>query len=619
MREHKVSQDLPALWVALVFLMTFTVYSLTLDPSLFRNDSPETITACVTLGVSHPPGYPLHTLLGRLFSLLLLGNPSMTLNYFSALLGAMGVCLFMANLWTFLRWAAPPTEARTSPFGVLALCFACSFALAFSKSYWSLSLAAKGGIYILQVVLELSFFLFLQTWLRDIKSLSNSKRPGKVLFLAFLFTLGCANHWPTQALLLPALLLGAGLLVPFFRLGVFAKIPAPRVLLGVTLSLLVLSLYLYLPLRSHLYPHLNFGAPFTFQRFCTNLLRLGYFRVETMASFFPTAGITLKSKSFYISARYWSEFGVLFAFLSLGGIWILWRKGQKTSLLFLLTLLATVIGVNLVYLQVQPIEYWHMDDHLLTANWITALFGSIGLLWSLERSKWTGAALLVLVPLLTLRGNLALNDQSREFLYRGYGMGILRSMDRNGFYFAESDYDYFALLYLTEVEHRRPDVGLTLTTFWDKDYWKDLMEHQYGDRFSKPHPIYCCFPNGDFMGQSQKRGWPVPFEPTGTIIAVRTSNDHRRGNPALRPLDDLWERYLEPGIRSQDPIDQLLLKLCSYPYLNMALYLDLRDENKDRVTSLNQRGFSLDPSKALWDRLVRMQGAELGPKALGPK
>src|SRR5581483_3604795 len=67
----------------LVSLPVFVVYLATLNPALFRNDSPETITACFTLGVPHPPSYPLYTLLGHLFGLHLVGNPAFTINLFS--------------------------------------------------------------------------------------------------------------------------------------------------------------------------------------------------------------------------------------------------------------------------------------------------------------------------------------------------------------------------------------------------------------------------------------------------------------------------------------------------------------------------------------------------------
>src|SRR2546423_15343833 len=50
------------------------LYFLTAARDIVVGDSPELITAAVTLGVAHAPGYPLFTMLGHLFSLVPLGS-----------------------------------------------------------------------------------------------------------------------------------------------------------------------------------------------------------------------------------------------------------------------------------------------------------------------------------------------------------------------------------------------------------------------------------------------------------------------------------------------------------------------------------------------------------------
>ena len=54
----------------LIFILDLIVYLLTLSPTLQFIDSGELAVVCKTLGIAHPTGYPLYTLLGRLFSLL---------------------------------------------------------------------------------------------------------------------------------------------------------------------------------------------------------------------------------------------------------------------------------------------------------------------------------------------------------------------------------------------------------------------------------------------------------------------------------------------------------------------------------------------------------------------
>jgi hypothetical protein len=121
--------DLESLVVALIIAAVVgTLYFLTAARDIVVGDTGELITAAVSLGVAHPPGYPLFTMLGHLFSWLpfssipfrvnLLGVVCGTLTawavYFTAfrltrsrLAGAMAA-LFLAVNPTFWAWSARP-------------------------------------------------------------------------------------------------------------------------------------------------------------------------------------------------------------------------------------------------------------------------------------------------------------------------------------------------------------------------------------------------------------------------------------------------------------------------------------------------------------------------------
>ena len=70
----------------------FVLYVLTLCRTVFWYDSAEFVTAAVTLGVTHPPGYPLYTLLGHLFTWLPV-EPATAVNLMSAAFAALAVGL----------------------------------------------------------------------------------------------------------------------------------------------------------------------------------------------------------------------------------------------------------------------------------------------------------------------------------------------------------------------------------------------------------------------------------------------------------------------------------------------------------------------------------------------
>src|SRR5208337_4467782 len=82
--------------ILLSFLIAiFQLYLYTTFPAFKNDDSPETITSAYTLGISHPPGYPLFTLAGKVFSLLPVGSPAFRVNLFA---------IFLAMLILFLSY-----------------------------------------------------------------------------------------------------------------------------------------------------------------------------------------------------------------------------------------------------------------------------------------------------------------------------------------------------------------------------------------------------------------------------------------------------------------------------------------------------------------------------------
>jgi len=88
----------PALACALAAgVVPLALYLLTLSPTVNGGDSGEFITVAWVLGVAHPSGYPLHTLLAKPFTLLPLGSVAWRVGLLSALCDAgAAVLLFRA-------------------------------------------------------------------------------------------------------------------------------------------------------------------------------------------------------------------------------------------------------------------------------------------------------------------------------------------------------------------------------------------------------------------------------------------------------------------------------------------------------------------------------------------
>ncbi|MCK5596783.1 MAG: DUF2723 domain-containing protein, partial [Candidatus Eisenbacteria sp.] len=70
------------------FLVPLVIYICTLARAVTFVDSGELSAVAATLGIAHPPGYPLFTLLGRLLSLIPVGTIPFRVGLVSALSAA---------------------------------------------------------------------------------------------------------------------------------------------------------------------------------------------------------------------------------------------------------------------------------------------------------------------------------------------------------------------------------------------------------------------------------------------------------------------------------------------------------------------------------------------------
>ena len=89
-------------------LAALALYLRTLAPDVLVGDSGEFQFTGAILGVPHPTGYPLYTLLGKLLSLLPVGDVAYRINLSSAVYMAAAAALLAAIVWRLLGRAAPP-------------------------------------------------------------------------------------------------------------------------------------------------------------------------------------------------------------------------------------------------------------------------------------------------------------------------------------------------------------------------------------------------------------------------------------------------------------------------------------------------------------------------------
>ncbi|GAB4108693.1 MAG: hypothetical protein OHK0022_60550 [Roseiflexaceae bacterium] len=208
-------------------LAAFALYAATLLPGVGGGDTAEFQRAGPTLGLAHPSGYPLYTLLGWLWSQLPLGGtPAWRMNLLSAALAALALAAVYACGRALGQ--RPPAAAGAAA------------ALGVSLTFWSQATIAE--VYALALLLQALLFLALLAW-----------RAGRLPLwpAALLAGLALAHHL-TVVLLLPGVVLFLLLARRVRRAAVAAQLAprsGPRLLVPLCL-LLPLLLYLYIPLRA---------------------------------------------------------------------------------------------------------------------------------------------------------------------------------------------------------------------------------------------------------------------------------------------------------------------------------------------------------------------------------
>ncbi|MBI5480981.1 MAG: DUF2723 domain-containing protein, partial [Deltaproteobacteria bacterium] len=88
-----------ALATALAFGLPLVLYALTATRTVQGGDTAEFVMVAATGGVPHPPGYPLHGMLARLFAAVPSGSAPFRVALLSAVCAAAAVALLQRALW----------------------------------------------------------------------------------------------------------------------------------------------------------------------------------------------------------------------------------------------------------------------------------------------------------------------------------------------------------------------------------------------------------------------------------------------------------------------------------------------------------------------------------------
>ncbi len=310
---------------AVTFAIALAVYTYSLAPTVTLEDSGELIVAADYLGVPHPPGYPLWTILAWIFKWIFhwvhyLGNPNPAygVNFMSGFFGALltgTIALLVSRsgmtlLHTFRNQTDEGQISRMDALISWASGVGAGLLLAFCPFIWSQCTIAE--VYTLNAFLHMLILTLLYVWMH------RPRQDALLYWMAFVFGITFTNCQPI-VLMIPALMLVffvtdrrlfrdclcVGLFVLagviFFKTmepewasgsplpnkelriagGIFLLlVPAGiwvftrqvftewrRVLLMTLYAALGLSFFIYMPISSDTNPPMNWGYPRTMEGF----------------------------------------------------------------------------------------------------------------------------------------------------------------------------------------------------------------------------------------------------------------------------------------------------------------------------------------------------------------
>jgi hypothetical protein len=454
------------IFLAISVFAPLGLYWYTAAPGVTGTDSGELALACRTLGIAHPPGFPLYVLLGHLFSMLpLSGDIARRLNLFSAVCAALACGITFLLCRDLLQQAAERPELkvkRQKPKGKSqksepapsflvpdAAALAAALAFGFSLSLWSWAVLTE--VYTLNILL-----VALMLWLA-------ARGSWRGAALAAGLALGV--HHATVVMAMPA---AAWLLWSRRR-------PSPREMPGIAAMLaLGLCSYLYLPLRASKSPVFNWGDPRNLERFWWQISAKQY-RVHLFEA--PLDQLVSNVLYFF---RLWVKQFTPAGFLLLGaGLLGLVRRNRR---LFWFTALLMVLNVGFTvnYDIAEDIEGYYLPAFLAGA-WCLAFGAQIFV--DLVAPKWQklATAAVFAAALSPAVMHFPANNRHNDRSAPQYVDSILRGVPA-GSVVLTSDWQFYSpWLYRRHLEGLRPDLAVVDTLMMRRSWYLDMLARDYPD------------------------------------------------------------------------------------------------------------------------------------------
>lgn len=470
-------------------LIAFVFYMLTIAPSVIEIDTGELAAVQCALGIAHPTGYPLYTMLGYLFSLLPLPfSKIFQMNLLAALYCAAAIAAFcftvkfiLDNLNSFQFRKVKKEKSKkkkqsdkpkvvslqttfvlSDSIKIIAAVFSGLF-LALSTTFWFQSTSVE--VYSLHLLLiTIVIFVLIKAFL--FSDLEKSISKYWIVF-AVTLALGFSNHM-TTLLIIP----GVAYLY-FVKNGFNTKSIKQIIFMLIIFFPILILFYSYLPIRASQNPSMNWGNPTDWEHIIRHISGQQY-----QVWLFSSTEAAAKQFNYFIG-NLPKEFSLTLIIVVVGLI-VSFIKAIKFFIFNIIVFFSTVLySINY--------DINDIDSYFLLAYISLAFFSVFGIVQIINFTAKNKIKIIIPVSILILflglqfYSNYDQVNQRNNFIYEDYTKTLINSLPKNSIVFSYQ-WDYFisAAYYFQLVENFRKDV-----TVIDKEL---LRRSWYYNQLETNHP-----------------------------------------------------------------------------------------------------------------------------------
>lgn len=579
------------LGAAIVTIAAGILYFLTAARDIVVGDTPELITAAATLGVAHPPGYPLFTMLGHVFSLIPFGSIPFRVNAFSVVCDSLAVGIVYLTAVRLTR-------------SQLAAAIA-GLALAVDSIFWEWSLEAE--VFPLNNLLAAILILLFIIWNEQ------PTRAGVLIAMLFVAGLALTNH-QTIVLLAPALCF----VMWQRRAGLLEQ---PRILLlGILAFAAGLTPYAYILWAAAHHPIYNWGNISSLHDLIGLITRRSYGATRLV----NTPGYT-GGPPWPRLAAFFGSFGLLNGILICAGAlesfrtrrWYFWFTA--IGFFFAGPFFIWITNLNVAS---APSALFVLQRFFLLSHVLVAPLMAVGVLLMAKLiarllpptsmfALYLTAAVCAVAIAASVFFHYRVLDQSRNLIARQFGDDVFAAAQPHSILLVSGDGFAFPLLYLQKIEHIRPDVTvIALPTLLGEWYARQLRE-QHPDLVI-PFDRYDRVANNVRMLIEANPGRTIAFAGTlgddhsldqnywpyqqGILTLVMPKSQEISIDTMLRENEALFSRCHPPapGMARMNTFEADIVSIYTFPLLRLGEACE-RVGMKDEARLWYERALAINP------------------------